>query len=98
MSSISGRGMKTAWDTSITYGDFTEAFCALGTTPDTVDNWMEPLERSVVLPEPTNSLLLHMARQNKCIVLLYCIVLYNRISSQETAYEARKELFTKKGE
>ncbi|KAG0728239.1 hypothetical protein GWK47_032898 [Chionoecetes opilio] len=46
-----GEGKKTAWDTWTTYGDVTPAFCALGAMPDprAIDEWMQPLERCVVL-------------------------------------------------
>lgn len=49
VSSFAGRGKKTAWDTWVTFDDVTRAFCALAATPDSIDDWMEPLERFVVL-------------------------------------------------
>ncbi|KAG0724206.1 hypothetical protein GWK47_041118 [Chionoecetes opilio] len=51
VSCFGGRGKKTAWDTWTTYGDVTPAFCALGAMPDprAIDEWMQPLERFVVL-------------------------------------------------
>ena len=51
VSCFGGRGKKTAWDTWITYIDVTPAFCALGAMPDprAIDEWMQPLERFVVL-------------------------------------------------
>ena len=41
----------TAWDTWKAFDNVTRAFCALATTPsaDAIDDWMEPLERFVVL-------------------------------------------------
>jgi len=51
VSCFGGRGKKTAWDTWTTYGDVTPSFCALGDMPDShvIDEWMQPLERFVVL-------------------------------------------------
>ena len=49
VSSFDGRGKKTAWDTRTTFDDVSEVYFALATTTDTLDNWMEPLERFVVL-------------------------------------------------
>ncbi|KAG0725800.1 hypothetical protein GWK47_037891 [Chionoecetes opilio] len=51
VSCFGGRGKKTAWDTWTTYGDVTPAFCALGAMPDSraIDEWMQQLERFVVL-------------------------------------------------
>ena len=49
VSSFGGRGKKTAWDTWRIFDDVTKAFCALAATPDAIDDWMEPLERFVVL-------------------------------------------------
>ena len=45
------RGKNTAWDTWTSYGDVTEAFCALGAMPDprAFEEWMQPLQRFVVL-------------------------------------------------
>ena len=43
VSSFSGRGKKTAWDTWMTFGDVTRAFCALAATPHAVDEWIEVL-------------------------------------------------------
>ncbi len=36
-------------NTWMTFDDITRAFCALAATPDSIDDWMEPLERFVVL-------------------------------------------------
>ena len=47
VSSFGGRGKKTAWDTWKTFDNVTRAFCTLATTPDAVDDWMEPLEQFV---------------------------------------------------
>ena len=51
VSCFGGRGKKTAWDTWTSYGDVTAAFCALGAMPDprAIEEWMQPLERFVVL-------------------------------------------------
>lgn len=51
VSCFGGRGKKTAWGTRTTYGDVTPAFCALGSMPDprAIDEWMQPLERFMVL-------------------------------------------------
>ena len=48
VSSFCGRGKKTAWDTWMNFDDITGAFAA---TPDVSDiaDWMEPLERFVIL-------------------------------------------------
>ena len=71
VSSFGGRGKNMAWATWRIFDDVTKAFCALAATPDAIDDWMEPLERFVVL-------------------------LYDRISSQESVNQARKQLFTQK--
>ena len=49
VSSFGGRGKKTAWDTWMTFGDVTRAFCALAATPEpnVVDECIEVLERYV---------------------------------------------------
>lgn len=49
VSSFGGRGKKMVWDTWMIFDDVTRAVCALAATPDSIDNWMEPLERFVVL-------------------------------------------------
>ena len=49
VSSFSGRGKKTAWDTWMASDDVTGAYCALATNPDVIDTIMETLERFVVL-------------------------------------------------
>ncbi len=51
VSSFGGRGKKTAWDTWNAYGDVTPAFCALvaGPSSQSIEEWMGPLERFVVL-------------------------------------------------
>ena len=43
-----GKGKWTAWDRSA-YDEVTPAFCALAATSETVDNWLCPLERLLVL-------------------------------------------------
>ena len=75
VSSFGGRGKRTAWDTWKAYKDVTPAFCALAArpTPQTIEEWLGPLEQFVVL-------------------------LYDRTSSQEHVNEARKQLFTQKGQ
>ena len=51
VSSFAGRGKKTAWDTWKAYEDVTGAFCALAAcpSPETIELWLKPLERFVVL-------------------------------------------------
>ena len=49
VSCFGGRGKRTAWDMWKAYDEVTPAFCALAATPETVDNWLGPLERFVVL-------------------------------------------------
>ena len=49
VSSFGGRGKRTAWDTWKAYDDVTAAFCALVATPVSMEEWMKPLERFVVL-------------------------------------------------
>lgn len=49
VSSFGGRGKKTAWDVWMTFDAVTQAFCALATTPNSVDSLLEILERYVVL-------------------------------------------------
>ena len=43
-----GKGKLTAWDRSA-YDEVTPAFCALTATSETVDTWLCPLERLLVL-------------------------------------------------
>ncbi len=51
VSFFGGRGKKTAWDTWKVYQDVTPAFCAIMTRPtlQTIEEWLWPLERFVVL-------------------------------------------------
>ena len=49
------RGKRTAWDMCIAYDGVTSAFCALAASPDTVDNWLCPLGRLLVLLYDCNS-------------------------------------------
>ena len=44
-------GKKTVWDIWMNFDNITTAFCALVATPDvsTIGNWMEPLERFLIL-------------------------------------------------
>ena len=51
VSSFGGRGKRTAWDTWKAYKDVTPAFCALVAMPipQTIEEWLGPLERFVVL-------------------------------------------------
>ena len=39
-----GRSKRTAWDIWSAYDEVTPAFCALGATPESVENWLGPLE------------------------------------------------------
>jgi len=49
VSCFGGRGKRTAWDIWNAYGEVTPAFCALAAIPESVENWLGPLERFVVL-------------------------------------------------
>ena len=49
VSCFGGRGKRTAWDMWNAYDEVTPVFCALAATPETVENWLGPLERFVVL-------------------------------------------------
>ena len=49
VSCFGGRGKRTAYDMWNAYDEVTSAFCALAATPETVENWLGPLERFVVL-------------------------------------------------
>lgn len=44
-----GRGKRTAWETWKAYGEVTPAFCALASAPESIDDWIQPLERFVIL-------------------------------------------------
>ena len=45
VSCFGSRGKRTAWDID----EVTSAFCVLAASPETVDNWLGPMERCVVL-------------------------------------------------
>ena len=51
VSFFGGRGNKTAWEVWKAYTDVTPAFCALAArpTPQSIDTWIERVERFVVL-------------------------------------------------
>ena len=51
VSSFGGKGKRTAWNTWNTYGDITPAFGALVArpSPQSIEEWLGPLERFVVL-------------------------------------------------
>ena len=49
VSCFGGRGERIACDMWNAYDEVTPAFCALAATPETVENWLGPLERFVVL-------------------------------------------------
>ncbi|KAK2173829.1 hypothetical protein NP493_848g03083 [Ridgeia piscesae] len=49
VSCFGSRGKRAAWDMWNAYDEVTPAFCALAATPETVDNWLCPLERLLVL-------------------------------------------------
>ena len=49
VSRFGGRDKRTAWDIWNAYVEVTPAFCALSATPESVENWLGPLERFVVL-------------------------------------------------
>ena len=49
VSCFGGRGKRTAWNMWNAYDEVTPAFCALAAIPETVEHWLGPLERFVVL-------------------------------------------------
>lgn len=49
VSSFAGRGKKTVWEIWKTFIEVTPAFCSLASTPSSVDDQLEVLERFVVL-------------------------------------------------
>ena len=49
VSCFGGRGKRTTWGMWNAYEEITPAFCALAATPVTIENWLSPLERFVVL-------------------------------------------------
>ena len=49
VSSFTGRGKRSVWDTFKTFDKVTPAFCALASTPSSVDGPLDVLERFVVL-------------------------------------------------
>jgi len=49
VSCFGGRGKKTAWATWAAYDEVTPAFSALASKPESIEEWLEPLERFVVL-------------------------------------------------
>ena len=44
VSCFGGRGKRTAWYMWSDYDEVTPAFCALAATPETVENWLGPVE------------------------------------------------------
>ena len=55
VSCFGSSGKRTAWDMWSAYDEVTPAFCALAATPETVDNWLCPLEQFVLLYDCTSS-------------------------------------------
>ena len=49
VSDFGSRGKRTVWDMWSAYDEVTPAFCALAATSETLDNWLCPLERLLVL-------------------------------------------------
>ena len=49
MSCFGSKGNRTAWDIRSAYDEVTPAFCALAASPETVDHWLCPPERLLVL-------------------------------------------------
>lgn len=49
VSFFAGKGKKTAWDTWNNFNEVTPAFCALASAPSTIEEWVAPLERFVIL-------------------------------------------------
>ena len=49
VSSFAGKGKKTAWHTWTTFDEVTAAFSALASLPAAIEEWLDPLERFVVL-------------------------------------------------
>ena len=49
VSFFGGRGKRTAWDTWKAYDDVTPALCSLATIPESVESFIKPLERFVIL-------------------------------------------------
>ena len=49
VSFFGARGKRTAWDTWKAYDDVTPALCSLATTPESVESFIKPLERFVIL-------------------------------------------------
>ena len=69
VSFFGGRGKKTAWGVWKVYTDVTPAFCALAArpTPQTIDTWLERVERFVVLlyDRTSNQMCVNSARKEK---------------------------------
>ena len=49
VSCFGSRDKRTVWDRGNAYDEVTPAFCALAATPETLDNWLYPLERLLIL-------------------------------------------------
>ena len=83
MPCFGSRGKRTAWDMWSAYDEITAAFCALAATPETVDNWLCPLERLLVLlydctnsPEFVNGMGRQFTQKGRAIVLPTQAVLF----------------------
>lgn len=49
VSFFAGKGTKTSWDTWNNFNEVTPAFCASASAPSTIEEWVAPLERFVIL-------------------------------------------------
>lgn len=67
VSSFSGRGKKTCWNTWNSVEQVTQAFCALTTLPNAIDDWFQTLERFVVLLYDRTSSLDHVNEARKVL-------------------------------
>ena len=49
VSCFGSKSKRTAWDMGNAYDEVTPAFCALAATMETLENWLYPLERLLIL-------------------------------------------------
>ena len=68
VSSYGGRGKKTCWNTWNAVEQVTQAFGALTTLPNAIDDWFQTLERFVVLLYDRTSSLDHVNEARKVIL------------------------------
>ena len=76
VSCFGSRGKRTAWGMGSAHDEVTPAFCGLAATPETVDDWLCPLERLLVLlydctnsPECVNGVQKQFTQKGRAIVL-----------------------------